>query len=67
MVQTGHGQDRHLADFRSGRHHSSVEDAEATQLLLEAVFDIRAAVYEIHDVLIESPEDDDEASEEEDT
>jgi hypothetical protein len=44
-----------------------VEDAEATQLMLEAVFDTRAAVYEIHDVLIEPPEEEDEAPEEEDT
>ncbi len=35
--------------------------------MLEALFDIRVAVYEIHGVLIEPPEDDDEASEEDDT
>lgn len=40
-----------------------VEDNEATQLILEAVFDIRAVVYEVRDVLIE-PEDDDEETQE---
>lgn len=44
-----------------------VEDDDATQLVLEALFDIKAAVYDIHDVLIEPPEDDDEASEEDDS
>jgi hypothetical protein len=44
-----------------------VEDDEATQLVLEALFDIKAAVYDIHDVLIEPPEDDDEAPEEDDS
>ena len=38
-------------------------DAEATQLMLETLFDIRAAVYEIHDAVVE-PEDDDEETEE---
>ena len=32
--------------------------------MLEALFDIRAAVYEIHDVVVEPPEDDDEETEE---
>jgi hypothetical protein len=40
-----------------------MEDSEATQLVLEAVFDIRAAVYEVRDALVD-PEDDDEAEEE---
>jgi hypothetical protein len=40
-----------------------VEDSEATQLILEAVFDIRATLHEVRDVLIE-PEDDDEEAEE---
>ena len=35
--------------------------------MLEALFDIKAAVYDIRDVLIEPPEDDDETSEEDDT
>lgn len=38
-------------------------DAEATQLMLETLFDIRAAVYETHDAVVE-PEDDDEETEE---
>ncbi len=43
-----------------------MDDSEATQLMLEALFDIRAAVYEIHDAVTE-PEDDDGQEEEEDT
>ena len=43
-----------------------MEDVEATTLILEALFDIRAAVYDIHDAVIEPPEDDDE-EEEDDT
>jgi len=43
-----------------------VDDSEATQLMLEALFDIRAAVYEIYDAVTE-PEDDDGQEEEEDT
>ncbi len=39
-----------------------VEDDEATQLILEAVFDIRA-LHEVRDLLIE-PEDGDEETEE---
>jgi hypothetical protein len=45
-----------------------VEDVEATQLMLEALFDIKAAVYEIHDEVVWSDEDDDgEETEEDDT
>ena len=36
---------------------------EATQLMLEALFDIRTRVKEIHEVVVE-PEDDDEETEE---
>jgi hypothetical protein len=43
-----------------------VADDEATQLLLEAVFDIKAAVYEIHDAVVWREEDDDAEEEEED-
>jgi hypothetical protein len=39
-----------------------MDDPEATALILETLFDVRAAVYEIHDFLI-----DDEEEEEEDT
>jgi len=42
-----------------------VEDAETTQLMLETLFDIRGAVFEIHDAVVEG--DDDEEAEEEDT
>jgi hypothetical protein len=46
------------------RHHGSVEDPEATQLMLEALFDIRTAVHAIHDAIF--GEDDGEEAEEED-
>ena len=42
-----------------------VEDEEATTLMLEALFDIRAAVYEIHDVVVWNDEDEDAEEEEE--
>jgi hypothetical protein len=48
------------------RHHPRVEDVEATQLMLEAVFDIKAAVYEIHDAVVWREEDDDGEEDEED-
>ena len=54
--------------LRLGRtvgHHQDVEDTEATQLMLEAVFDIKAAVYEIHDVVVWRDEDEDGEEEEE--
>jgi hypothetical protein len=38
-----------------------VEDAEATQLIHEALFDVRTAVYEIHDAILGG---DDETQEE---
>jgi hypothetical protein len=41
-----------------------VEDTEATQLMLETLFDVRAAVYEIHGAILGS---DDDEEEEEDT
>jgi hypothetical protein len=40
-----------------------VDDAEATQLMLEALFDIRADVHEIHDAVVEGEEDDEEEEE----
>lgn len=39
-----------------------MEDIEATQLILETLFDMRAVLYEVHDVLVE-PEDGDEETE----
>ncbi len=45
-----------------------MEDDEATQLTLEALFDVRAKVSEIHAVVVgNEDEDDDEEEEEEDT
>jgi hypothetical protein len=41
-----------------------VEDGEAMQLILETLFDVRAVVHEIHEVIV-GEEDDEE--EEEDT
>ena len=45
------------------RHHASVEEDE-TQLILATLFDIKAAVYEIHDAILPT---DDEEEEEDDT
>ena len=53
----------HLADVGEARHPGLVEDVEATQLVFETPFDMRAMLYEIRDVLIE-PEDGDEETEE---
>jgi hypothetical protein len=51
----------------AGGHHQEVPDDDATtQLMLEALFDIKAAVYDIHDVLIEPPEEEDEETPEDD-
>jgi hypothetical protein len=43
-----------------------VEDTEATQLMLEALFDIKVAVYEIHDEVVWRDEDDNGEEAEED-
>jgi hypothetical protein len=53
----------HLAIGSGCRHHRDVPDDEATQLMLETLFDIRATVKEIHEAVVE-PEDDDEETEE---
>jgi hypothetical protein len=42
-----------------------VEDTEATQLMLESIFEIRWRVRNIHDAVVEE-DDDGEAEEEED-
>ena len=55
----------HLAAKVAGGHDGEVEDAEATQLMLEALFDVRAAVFEIREYLI--GDDDAEEEEEEDS
>jgi hypothetical protein len=46
------------------RHHQRVEDTEATQLMLETLFVVRAKVSEIHSVVV-GVEDEDEDGEEE--
>ena len=43
-----------------------MDDPEATQLMLETLFDIKVRVREIHEVVVD-PEDDGEEEEEEDT
>jgi hypothetical protein len=43
-----------------------VDDSEATELMLETLFDIEVRVREIHEVVVDS-EDDGEEEEEEDT
>jgi hypothetical protein len=50
------------------RHHEPVEDEEATTLMLEALFDIKAAVYDIHQLIfwIDEDEDGEEELEEDD-
>ena len=40
-----------------------MEDNEATQLILETLFDMRIVIGEIHDAVVE-PEDDDEEKKE---
>ena len=42
------GRNSPLAGGGERPHNGQVEDTEATQLMLEALFDIRAAVFEIH-------------------
>lgn len=43
------------------------EDTEATQLMLEALFDIKAAVFEVRDYLVGDDDGSEEEAEEEDT
>ncbi|HEY9457828.1 MAG TPA: hypothetical protein VIQ56_07980 [Gaiella sp.] len=43
-----------------------MDDSEATELMLETLFDIKVRVREIHEVVVD-PEDDGEEEEEEDT
>jgi hypothetical protein len=49
--------------LRRLEHHGDVEDTEATQLILETLFDLRVAVYEIHDTVVGEDEDDEEEEE----
>jgi hypothetical protein len=39
-----------------------VDDPEATTLILETLFDIRGAVYEIHDLFFDDEEEEEEDS-----
>jgi hypothetical protein len=41
-----------------------VEDTEATQLMLETLFDVKVKVSEIHEVVVGRDEDDEEEEEE---
>jgi hypothetical protein len=61
-----HGRSSRLAAVSARRHHGYVPepDEEATQLMLEALFDIKAAVFEIHRALF--GEDDEGQETEED-
>ena len=58
-------QSRQLAVLGRRPHHGGVEDLEATQLMLQTLFDIRWRVDEIHAVVVVEDEDG-EAEEEED-
>jgi hypothetical protein len=55
---------RRLALRSRHRHHEAVDDPEATQLMLQALFDIKADVREIHWAIFgggdheDEPEDD---------
>jgi hypothetical protein len=42
---------RTLAGQGRLRNHERVEDGEATQLVVEALFAVRTAVYEIHEAI----------------
>lgn len=56
--------ERRLADTRDGGHHEFVQDEEATRLILETLFDVRAAVFAMHSALL-GDEGSDEHEEEE--
>jgi hypothetical protein len=47
------------------RHDRGVEDTEATQSMLEALFDVKVKVSEIHAVVVGIDEDEDGEEEEE--
>jgi hypothetical protein len=54
-----------LRPFRVVRHHQAVADDEATQLMLETLFVVRAKVSEIHAVVVGVDDDEGEDGEEE--
>ena len=54
----------HLAVVVTHGHHGIVkEDEEATQLMLEALFDIKSAVNDIHRVLLGGDDEEEETEE----
>jgi len=55
----------HLAAVGTRGHHGLVEehDGEATQLMLEALFDIKAAVNDIHRALLGGDDEEEETEE----
>ena len=56
--------------MRAGRvvgHHQRVEDEEAKTLMLEALFDIRSMVSDIHELVMRIEDENGEEEEEEDT
>ena len=58
-----YGSSGRLAGPPSLRHHGCVDDPEATQLILETLFDVRGAVYEIHGAILGEDDDEEEAQE----
>jgi hypothetical protein len=56
-----------LAVRRHRPHNGSVEDAEATQLMLEPIFDIRGRVRDIHEAIFGGEDGEEEEEAEEDT
>jgi hypothetical protein len=54
-----------LRPRRVVRHDQGVEDTEATQLMLETLFVVRAKVSEIHAVVVGMDDEDEDGEEEE--
>lgn len=52
-----------LAARDGRRHHEGVSDSEATQLILETLFDIRSNVREIHGAIFGGGDDEEEEEE----
>jgi hypothetical protein len=58
----------HLVEAGRRGHHEFVEDdTEATQLILEALFDLKVAVYEIREYLLGDDDGSEQQEEEEDS
>jgi hypothetical protein len=58
---------RRLALRSRHRHHEAGDDPEATQLILQLLFHIKAEVHDIHVAIFGGGDDDVEGSEEEDS